>query len=91
MSLLIKGMGMPNLGYREIRIYPDGRVMEEDECGIDEVVGTAEKVQSHGSLIEKNDVFKLIASFPDVDKRLPVEFMKALYELPTIIQAEDGK
>ena len=47
-------------------------------------------VPPHGDLIEKHDVFKLISSFSGVDKMLPVEFMKALYNLPTIIPAEDG-
>lgn len=45
----------------------------------------------HGRLIEKNAVFELIRSFPSVDRQLPVEFMKALYELPTIIEAEEGE
>ena len=43
----------------------------------------------HGGLIEKNAVFKLIQSMPSVDKLLPVEFMKALQEIPTVIPAEE--
>ena len=46
-------------------------------------------VPPHGSLIEKHDVFKLITAFPEVDKLLPVEFMEALYNLPTIIPASE--
>lgn len=46
-------------------------------------------VPPHGALIEKNAVFELIRSFPNVDRHLPVEFMKALYELPTVIPAEE--
>ncbi len=48
-------------------------------------------VPPHGGLIEKNAVFKLIQSMPSVDKLLPVEFMKALQEIPTIISAEEGE
>lgn len=48
-------------------------------------------VPPHGKLIEKNAVFELIQSFPNVDRQLPVEFMKALYELPTIIEAEESE
>ena len=45
-------------------------------------------VPPHGRLIEKDDVFKLIQSMPSVDRLLPVEFMRALYGLPTIIPAD---
>ena len=48
-------------------------------------------VPEYGKLIEKNDVFKLIQAFPEIDKLLSVEFMKALYNLPTIIPAESPK
>lgn len=49
-------------------------------------------VPPHGRLIEKHDVFKLISAFPEIDKLLTVEFMKALYNLPTIIPAsEEGE
>lgn len=46
-------------------------------------------VPPHGRLIEKNAVFELIQSVPSVDKLLPVEFMKALYKIPTVIEAEE--
>lgn len=46
-------------------------------------------IPPHGNLFEKHDVFKLITAFPEVDKLLPVEFMEALYNLPTIIPAEE--
>ena len=48
-------------------------------------------VPPHGRLIEKNAVFELIRSFPNVDRQLSVEFMKALYEIPTILEAEEGE
>ncbi len=46
--------------------------------------------EPHGGLIEKNAVFKLIQSMPSVDKLLPVEFMKALQEIPTVIPKEEA-
>ena len=49
-------------------------------------------VPENGDLIEKHNVFKLISAFPEVDKLLTVEFMKALYNLPTVIPAsEEGE
>ena len=49
-------------------------------------------ISPHERLIEKHDVFKLITAFPEVDKLLPVEFMEALYNLPTIIPtSEEGE
>ena len=47
-------------------------------------------VPPHGDLIEKHDVFNLISSFPEIDKLLTVEFMTALYNLPTIIPTEEN-
>ena len=55
-----------------------------DDCPLQEI-------KPHGGLIEKNAVFKLIQSMPSVDKLLPVEFMKALQEIPTVIPAEEGE
>lgn len=70
-----------------VNIYTDGRVTNHfDEFG--ETIGKAVPVPPHGELIEKNAVFKLIQSMPSVDKLLPVEFMKALHEIPTVIPAE---
>lgn len=43
----------------------------------------------HVGVIEKNAVFELIRSFPNVDSQLPVEFMRALYNLPSIIFEDD--
>lgn len=58
-DLLIRGMELPrSCGYREVRIYRDGRVTEVDECGLDEVVGVAEPIPSHGRL---GDIDVLIA------------------------------
>lgn len=89
MSILIKGMEMPtNDELLYIKIYPNGKVaIDMDlEC---KRIATAVSVPPHGRLIEKNAVFELIRSFPNVDRQLPVEFMKALYELPTILEDEE--
>lgn len=89
MSVLIKGMEMPKLGM-VVCIHADGRVTKHfDEFG--KMIGKAVSVPPHGGLIEKNAVFKLIQSMPSVDKLLPVEFMKALQEIPTVIPAEEGE
>ena len=58
MGIYLHNMEMPTLGYREIRIYPDGRVTEEDECGIDEVVGVAEPIPPHGRLGDMDELHK---------------------------------
>lgn len=98
MGVYIKGMEMPKScrdcgieqegfwcgaldGYQNTRCFTNER---REDCPLIEI-------PPHGRLIEKNAVFELIRSFPNVDRQLPVEFMKALYELPTIIQAEEGE
>ena len=102
MSILIRGMEMPSCndcplaGDFKCNLMPsipalckeydiaiqNGKRL--DDCPLVEI-------PPHGRLIEKNAVFELIRSFPNVDRQLPVEFMKALYELPTIIEAEEGE
>jgi hypothetical protein len=65
-----------------------------ERCGNGQIaIGELYRLQNFSPLFlgEKNAVFELIRSFPNVDRQLPVEFMKALYELPTIIPAEEGK
>lgn len=102
MSVLIEGMEMPKEGFVEILIRDDGTVQQTGQSyrigGTDyytpyvgemPVMYKAAPVPPHGGLIEKNTVFKLIQSMPFVDKLLPVEFMKALQEIPTVIPAEE--
>ena len=95
MGALIEGMEMPKKGsWVTLRVFPDGQCFLYSWCGNDfdfmEHL-TAVPVPPHGGLIEKNAVFKLIQSMPSVDKLLPVEFMKALYEIPTVIETEEGE
>ena len=94
MSIYIKGMEMPTDKRLTLQIDPNGSVYVVDECSITAETYTTDAVlvSPHGRLIEKHDVFKLISAFPEIDKLLPVEFMKALYNLPTIIPAsEEGE
>lgn len=85
MGIYLPNMEMPNLGYREIRIYPDGRVMEEDECGIDEVVGTAVPVPPHGDLIDKQYAYQNTMAMGEHMRKI---ILKQIDLLPTIIPAE---
>lgn len=101
MGVYIKGMEMPENCYKcpvrnqgfcgdgmkcgktgSVLSWYDGNRKRMDNCPLI-------PVPKHGRLIEKNAVFELIWSFPDVDRQLPVKFMKELYELPTIIEAEE--
>ena len=91
MPILIEGMDMPTgCSALTLKVWPDGQVEIIDADG-EWKTSKAVHVPPHGRLIEKNAVFELIRSFPNVDRQLPVEFMKALYELPTILEAEEGE
>ena len=91
MGVLIEGMEIPKEGnWITLRVFHNGKCFLYNWCGNDfdfmEHL-TAVPVPKHGRLIEKNAVFELIQSMPSIDKLLPVEFMKALQEIPTIIPA----
>ena len=92
MGIYITGMEMPMKENAVILITPSGDVwiigdMPNEDTHL--IKAKAISVPPHGSLIEKHDIFKLISAFPEVDQFLPVEFMKALYNLPTIIPASE--
>ena len=94
MGIYITGMEMPTKKNAVVLITPSGDVwmigdMPNEDTHL--IKAKAVPVLPHGSLIEKHDVFKLISAFPEVDQFLPVEFMKALYNLPTIIPVEEGE
>jgi len=92
MSVLIKGMEIPDkCGHCRFATAFECEVtknfittfnVRQQDCPL-------VPVSPHGRLIEKNAVFELIQSVPSVDKLLPVEFMKALYKIPTVIEAEE--
>lgn len=90
MGILIKGMEMPKDGDGVFIDWHGNVSMIGDEI---KAVPTAHAVElpPHGRLVEKHDVFRLISAFPEIDKLLTVEFMQALYNLPTIIPAEEGE
>ena len=92
MGIYITGMEMPTKENAVILITPSGDVwiigdMPNEDTHL--IKAKAVPVPPHGSLIEMHDIFKLISTFPEVDQFLPVEFMKALYNLPTIIPASE--
>ena len=104
MGIYIKGIEMPKEPDEmiELAIFGDGKTLKTGESWRSPVDGkcyygpsedmntySAFTVHPHGRLIEKNSVFELIQSVPSVDKLLPVEFMKALYKIPTVIEAEE--
>ena len=93
MSVIIRGIEMPKncalckfRGAGEtwcpftLRDVPGNTIPEDCPVGY---------VPPHGNLSEKHDIFKLISAFHEIYNLLTVEFMKALYNLPTIIEAEE--
>ncbi len=105
MGIYIKGIELPKEPDEmiELAIFGDGKTLKTGESWRSPVdgkcyYGTSEDMNTysafavftHGRLIEKNAVFKLIQSMPSVDKLLPVEFMKALQEIPTVIPKEEA-
>ena len=95
MDVYIKDMEMPKPGVYmcELGVLDDNTAVLTIYTPINEPQKsyTLIPAQPHGRLIEKNAVFKLIQSMPSVDKLLPVEFMKALQEIPTVIPAEEDE
>ena len=83
MSILIKGMEMPNVeqGVRTINIYADGVVTNYAE----ETIGNAVPVPPHGRLIDA-DTFEehIIKDWEEYDHWFAVE----IENRPTIIEAE---
>lgn len=92
MAVLIEGMEMPtSCANCDLAKHFDG--YNENDCPFNcfsyydcPLIPVPEP---HGDLIEKQAVFKLISAFPEIDKLLTVEFMKALYNLSTVIPASE--
>ena len=92
MGVYIKNMKMPKGRPVCIIIDAAGQARHYDlnnDKYVDDELFEAVPIPPHGSLIEKHDIFKLISAFPEVDQFLPVKFMKALYNLSTIIPASE--
>lgn len=95
MSVLIKGMEMPqNLGV-SVTIYPDGRVIRYLGYGAKEQLGTAAPVPPHGRLIDADALIKLLDNcmFPSdmVTTRAVSMARNWLIDAPTIIESEREK
>lgn len=103
MGIYLPNMDMPKncgrcrfagvCGVHTAEEWPDlESILFNDVIGIDGVRDPEcplVSVPPHGNLIEKNDIFRLISASPEIDKLLTVQFMKALYELPTVIPASE--
>ena len=96
MSILIKGMEMPEEGHLIVRIYANGEVCEPTECaGVWGKVATAVPVPPHGRLID-GDVAEVI-QFTEEDAVGKDFYDGILYaadfisKQPTILQAEEGE
>ena len=96
-DLLIRNFDPPKYGYREIRIHPNGRVTEVDECGLDEAVGMAEYIPPHGRL---GDLDRLAKEVKDMAKEFPSDsigaeryrlFTEFIKTVPTIIPASEER
>lgn len=87
-DLLIRNFDPPKYGYREIRIHPNGRVTEVDECGLDEAVGMAEYIPPHGRLIDADAFISFIREKWDSYDQWFAEMLEAR---PTIIPADPEK
>ena len=84
MSILIKGMDMPESLGVTVTIFPDGRVIEYNGYGNYRVCGKAVPVPPHGNLIERERI--KYGYFGDLELAL-----KELVErLPIIIPAEEA-
>lgn len=101
-DLLIRNFDPPKYGYREIRIHPNGRVTEVDECGLDEAVGMAEYIPPHGRLGDLDAIAQQIeherfhhTHTDGLAARHHVaeygHFLKAISDAPTIIPASEER
>lgn len=85
-DILIHGMEMPSMGYREIRIHPNGTVTERlDRCEV--TVGKAVPVPEHGRLIDADATIRYFSVILD-----PVVAPKAcgvIVGMSAIIPADD--
>jgi hypothetical protein len=96
MSILIKGMEMPDCGYVCLKVFANGDVMMNKVhrgalviTGIKDKVGTAVPVPPHGDLIERDAAYDKIAeqeggNYVDMDA-----VGMGLSETPVVIPAEE--
>ena len=102
MGVYIEGLEIPRFGYREIRIYPDGKVTERphpEYPGYEERLGKAVTVPPHGRLVDMDTIEERIDSCcNDIDcsktmcNECAVQIvMNKVFDAPTIIPAEEGE
>lgn len=97
MTILIKGMEMPEFGALNIFVLPDGKVLGEVSGQAPlrlNILGTAVPVSTpHGRLIDA-DAFQRQMYEREFDRLLPGNWLALvnlfLSEAPTIIEAEEG-
>lgn len=89
MSIVIEGVEMPSMGYREIRIHPNGTVTERlDRCEV--TVGKAVSVPKHGKLFDADAILQEATKgeepFDWIDKN---ELLRLFFDAPTLIPASE--
>lgn len=96
MSVLIRGMEMPDCGYVCLKVFANGEVLMTKEqrgalviTGIKDKVGTAIPVPPHGRLIDQDMILREVihGDYPNqwIDKN---ELLRLFRNAPTIIEAE---
>ena len=91
MGVYIKGMEMPR-GFKDIRIYEDGRIVSKSLHTYGEEIATAVPVPEHGDLVDRReaiiDANERAYDFwlSDDEVNATIQFLK---EQPTIIPAND--
>lgn len=96
MSLLIKGMEMPNNG-EVIVIHSDGyaeKYSRSDVAFIDFPISSPRKVAkipAHGRLIDADALINHSVMLPRDGGSLPVVYLSYLRNAPIIIEAEEGE
>ena len=90
MSILIKGMEMPDFGALNILILPDGKVLGEvsGQAPLEvNILGTAIPIPPHGRLIDENDITPS-CDWDDIDGCFTSYSQIDIDCAPTIIEAE---
>ena len=83
MSIIIKGLSLPERGCLNVQIWPDGRV-NELRGGIE---WTAMELPDHGDLVDIDEVMKT-ASEMDIYWETECELPMILRNAPVLIPAE---
>lgn len=97
MSVLIRGMEMPDYGYVCLKVFANGEVLMTKEArgslvitGIRDKVGTAVPVPPHGRLIDADAIPYNKIMIEDDDFYYGIT-QPRIERMPTIIPAEEGE